>query len=171
MSIGEDLDLLEKWIRQLQVEWEKFFGGVERKPPVDMRTRVENLYDTTLGSNQFGGSGFTNSGGLSLQWEMLDLGGTFLDQTMAEAVLRAVSKYGTSNIVDAPSLTVYNGQRASINVNNFVSFVKDFDVEIAQAAVIADPIIEVIADGVVLDVKPVVSADRRFVHARMMAGV
>jgi hypothetical protein len=43
MPIDEDLDLLEKGIRQLQVEWEKFFAGVERKPPVDMRTRVENL--------------------------------------------------------------------------------------------------------------------------------
>jgi general secretion pathway protein D len=129
----------------------------------DVRARVENLYDSTLGSNQFGGSPFTNSGGLSLQWEMLDLGGTFLDETMAQAVLRAVSKYGTSNIVDAPSLTVYNGQRASINVTNYVSYVKDFDVEIAQAAVIADPVVDVIADGVVLDVRPVVSADRRFV--------
>ncbi len=37
------------------------------------------------------------------------------------------------------------------------------DVEIAQAASIADPIISVVEDGVILDVRPVVSADRRFV--------
>lgn len=43
MTLVEDLDLFEKWMRQLQVEWEKFFAGVERKPPVDLRTRVENL--------------------------------------------------------------------------------------------------------------------------------
>jgi hypothetical protein len=43
VSVVEDLDLFEKWMRQLQVEWEKFFAGVERKPPVDLRTRVENL--------------------------------------------------------------------------------------------------------------------------------
>ena len=40
---AEDLEALEKAIRQLQIEWEKFFGGVERKPPVDLRTRVENM--------------------------------------------------------------------------------------------------------------------------------
>lgn len=42
-AFTEDLEALEKTIRQLQIEWEKFFGGVEKKPPVDLRTRVENL--------------------------------------------------------------------------------------------------------------------------------
>ena len=43
MGIVEDLDLLERWIRQIQIEWDKFFGGVERKPPSDMRTKLETL--------------------------------------------------------------------------------------------------------------------------------
>lgn len=43
MALNEDLDILEKSIRQLQIEWEKFFSGLERKPPVDMRTRVEAM--------------------------------------------------------------------------------------------------------------------------------
>ena len=43
MALNEDLDILEKSIRQLQIEWEKFFSGIERKPPVDMRTKVEAM--------------------------------------------------------------------------------------------------------------------------------
>ena len=43
MAIFEELDLIEKSIRQLQIEWEKFFGGIEKKPPVDLKTRVEAL--------------------------------------------------------------------------------------------------------------------------------
>lgn len=43
MAIAEDLDLIEKSIRQLQIEWEKFFGGVERKPPTELKARVEAL--------------------------------------------------------------------------------------------------------------------------------
>jgi hypothetical protein len=43
VGLEEDLEVLEKSIRQLQIEWEKFFGGVEKKPPVDLRTRVENM--------------------------------------------------------------------------------------------------------------------------------
>ena len=38
-----DFDTLERMIRQLQIEWEKFFGGVEKKPPTDLRARVEAL--------------------------------------------------------------------------------------------------------------------------------
>src|SRR6187397_2410829 len=30
-------------IRQVQIEWEKFFGGVEKKPPMDTKARVEAL--------------------------------------------------------------------------------------------------------------------------------
>ena len=41
--INDDLDILERSFRQLQIEWEKFFGGVEKKPPTDMRARVEAL--------------------------------------------------------------------------------------------------------------------------------
>lgn len=43
MALDQDLDVLEKSIRQLQIEWEKFFSGIERKPPVDLRTKLENM--------------------------------------------------------------------------------------------------------------------------------
>jgi hypothetical protein len=43
VDVEQDLALLEKMIRQLQIDWEKFFGGVEKKPPVDLRTKVEIL--------------------------------------------------------------------------------------------------------------------------------
>ena len=41
--LKDDLPLLEESIRRLQIEWEKFFSGVEKKPPNDMKTRVERL--------------------------------------------------------------------------------------------------------------------------------
>jgi hypothetical protein len=43
VGLNEDLDILEKSIRQLQIEWEKFFSGLERKPPVDLRTKLEGM--------------------------------------------------------------------------------------------------------------------------------
>ena len=43
MSTEGDLDQLEQMLRQLQIEWEKFFGGVEKKPPNELRTRVDSL--------------------------------------------------------------------------------------------------------------------------------
>jgi hypothetical protein len=43
VALNDDLDVLEKSIRQLQIEWERFFSGLERKPPLDTRTRVEGM--------------------------------------------------------------------------------------------------------------------------------
>jgi len=43
MALPEDLDQIDKAIKQLGIEGEKFFGGVERKPPNDLKTRVEAL--------------------------------------------------------------------------------------------------------------------------------
>lgn len=117
---------------------------------VNILSRTENLYDAGLGDD----SVLTNSGGLSLQW-------TWLDDAEVQMILRAVEKSQRSEIVTEPTLMVYNTSRANLTVANQVSYVGDFDVEIAQAAAIADPIVRVAKDGVFLDVRPVVTADRR----------
>ncbi len=118
----------------------------------DIRARTEHLYDVALGDTDI----LTNAGGLAASW-------TYLNDTQLSMVLRAVSKSERVELVTAPRLLVFNTARANIAVLNQVAYVKDFDVEIAQAASIADPIIDVVQDGVVLDVRPVVSADRRSV--------
>ena len=43
MATDDDLDQLENMFRQLQIEWEKFFGGVEKKAPTELRTKVEAI--------------------------------------------------------------------------------------------------------------------------------
>ncbi|MEL6715129.1 MAG: hypothetical protein AAFP86_15210, partial [Planctomycetota bacterium] len=115
------------------------------------RARIEDLYDSQLGNDTLQGSG-----GLSFQW-------AFLNDLQLQLILRAVSKSERIEVVTSPTITVNNGARANVQVLNQVAYVQDFDVQIAQAASIADPIIQVIQDGVILDVRPVVSADRRFI--------
>ncbi len=129
-------------------------GAIFREANNDLTilSRTENLYDTALGDNAI----LTNSGGLALQY-------TWLDDTQLEMILRAVKKSKRSELVIEPSLMVYNTARANLVVANQVSYVSDFDVEIASSASIADPIVQVANDGVYLDVRPVVTADRRFV--------
>ncbi|MEZ6017959.1 MAG: hypothetical protein R3F49_22835, partial [Planctomycetota bacterium] len=121
----------------------------------DFRARTEALYDTQLGTADFSGSG-----GLSFQW-------AFLNDMQLQLILRAVSKSERVEIVTAPRIVVHNAARGNLSVLNQVAYVQDFDIEIAQAASIADPIIAVIQDGVILDVRPVVSADRRFITLEM----
>ena len=124
---------------------------------VNLLGRTENLYDMGLGrTSDSTNDGVDGMGGLSAQW-------TLLDDAEVQMILRAVEKSKRSEIVTEPSLMVYNATRATLTVANQVSYVSDFDVEIAQAASIAAPIVRVVMDGVFLDVTPVVSSDRRSV--------
>src|SRR5258706_548487 len=114
--------------------------------------RVEQLYDSGLGDDNV----MRGEGGMSFQW-------TYLNDLQLQLILRAVSKSERSELVTSPRITVYNTARGNLSVLNQVAYVQDFNVEIAQGASIADPIVNVVQDGVVLDVRPVVSADRRFI--------
>jgi len=119
----------------------------------DAMARVENLYNQTLGGRN---GGLTNSGGLALQY-------AFLDDTELEVVLRAVSKQERSEQIDAPRLLIYNNTRAHMLHLRQIAYIRDFEVEIAQAAAVANPVIGVVQDGVALDVRPVVDSELKFV--------
>jgi type II secretory pathway component GspD/PulD (secretin) len=54
---------------------------------------------------------------------------------------------------------------------NQLSYIQDFDVEVAQTSFIADPIIGVIQDGLTLDVRPTVSNDRRYITLELQPTV
>ena len=43
MALQEDLDRLDVTLRQLQVKWELFFNGAEKKPPSELQGQVEAL--------------------------------------------------------------------------------------------------------------------------------
>jgi type II secretory pathway component GspD/PulD (secretin) len=120
----------------------------------DYRGRTENIFDGGLSST------LTNIGGAVVQW-------TLLDDTQLSVIWRAVEKKQEGRILQSPNLTVYNTQRANITLINQLAFVQDFDVEVAQTAFIADPQISIIQDGLDLDVKPIVSNDRRYVTLQL----
>jgi len=131
----------------------------------EYKGRVENLFDFALQFDERGratqsasttGTRGDNSGGFSMQY-------VYLDDTQLEVILRAVEKNQRIEEIAAPRLTVYDTQRANVSIMTQNSYVQDFDVEIAQAAAIGDPIVQTIRDGIILDVKPIVSADRRFI--------
>jgi tetratricopeptide (TPR) repeat protein len=119
----------------------------------DGMARVENLYNQTLGGRN---NGLTNAGGLSLQY-------AFLDDTEVEVVLRAVSKQERSEQIDAPRLLVYNNARAHMLYLRQIAYIRDFEVEIAQAAAVANPVIGTVYDGVTLDVRPIVDSELKFI--------
>ncbi|MEE2886712.1 MAG: hypothetical protein VX951_04710 [Planctomycetota bacterium] len=116
----------------------------------DFRGRTENYFTDKLGKI------LTPTGGLTAAF-------TYLDDLQVNMIFRAVQKTENAQLVNAQNVTVLNNNRANVSVINQTSYVRDFDVEVAQASFIADPKIDVIHDGLVLDVRPIIRYDRRSV--------
>lgn len=84
---------------------------------------------------------------------------TFTTAESAESRAAAAEAIGRVGNVRGVAILVYaleahgGGPRTYIYTANQMSFVQDFDVEVAQTAFIADPQIGILQDGAVLDVK------------------
>ena len=84
---------------------------------------------------------------------------SFLGNVEASAILSAVRQDTKSEILFAPRLTMYNNQRAHVMVGTQQSYVSDFNASGDQL----EPVISQYMDGVVMDVRPIVSHDRQYV--------
>lgn len=117
-------------------------------PDGDFKARSENVFDTPLGQL------LSSVGGLTTQMQIID-------DALLSPLLTAVEKSSDARVVNSQVLTVYNSQQAAVSVINQRAYVQDFDVEVATAAFIADPIINVLSEGVSLQVRPTVHQDRQ----------
>lgn len=125
-------------------------NGRDPRPRADVRARTENIDSQALGDRM------SLTGGLVTQF-------AFLNNLKLNAVLRLVKKSGRGELLTASRLTTFNTQRANITVISQEAYIKDFDVEVAQSAYIADPVIGTIQTGLVLDVRPIISNDRKYI--------
>lgn len=71
-------------------------------------------------------------------------------------------------VLTAPRLTVFDGQKANVSILSDVSYVQDFEVEVTPGGQIATPIVATLKEGVVLDVEPSLDAEG---HVRLVGTV
>ncbi|HYG74389.1 MAG TPA: hypothetical protein VEK08_05230 [Planctomycetota bacterium] len=84
---------------------------------------------------------------------------TVLNNAQVQAFIRALAVRENQSTLIAPRLTVFNTQRAHMFVARQQSYVADYEISGDSY----DPTIRQFLVGVVLDVKPIVSSDRRYV--------
>jgi Flp pilus assembly secretin CpaC/tetratricopeptide (TPR) repeat protein len=121
-----------------------------------MGARIQNIMVGDQLVNSFFHNVLRPDGGGSLQW-------TLLDDVSFEVIMRLVSRSEKNHVLTAPKLTLFNTQRGNFRISNQMAYIRDYDIQIATAAVALDPVVDVVSDGISLDVRPIVSADRRFV--------
>ncbi len=115
----------------------------------DFKGRTENFFENPLGS------ALSNIGGITTQL-------TFLNDLEVSMILRAVEKSTDYQLINNQTLSVHNTQRAYVAVINQQAYIQDFDVEVAQFQAVADPQINVLHEGVVLDVRPTIHHNRKY---------
>jgi len=115
----------------------------------DLKARTENFFTSALGSS------LSNIGGLTAQWQ-------FIDDLQASMILTLVEKSENVELINDQMLSVHNTQRAHVTVINQQAYVQDFDVEVAQFQAVADPVVNVLTEGIVLDVRPTIQHNRRY---------
>lgn len=119
---------------------------------------TQNVFETGLGS------ALSTIGGLSFQL-------TFLDDAEVSSILRAVEKSEQSQVVQSQMLSVHDSQRAYVTVINQRAYIQDFDVEVAQFQAVADPTVNVLSEGIVLDVRPTILDNRKWLRLEIQPTV
>jgi general secretion pathway protein D len=88
----------------------------------------------------------------------------FLNDKQVIRFLEGVQGDQRANVMQAPKLTMLNGQCSTLDVTGQKTFVTGLSVRQVNGDVVCIPQNEVITTGVQMNVQPVVSADRRFVR-------
>ncbi|HYE06823.1 MAG TPA: hypothetical protein VEL07_15005 [Planctomycetota bacterium] len=128
-------------------EQNAFFGSTY----YDMASAVPNQQAYSAG----GPPGYSRGLHGEYAWKL----GNFLGTDQINAVLSAVEEESDSQILQAPRITAFNGQRAHCAFMNQYAYISDYTVVNDNL----DPTIEVLTYGDILDVRPVVSSDRKYI--------
>ncbi len=94
----------------------------------------------------------------------IDLGLAFLSDIQVYMFLEAAQGDQRTNVMQAPKLTLFNGQRATLTVSDQQFFVTSGQVFVVNGSPVFVPANQLFATGVTINVQAVISADRRFVR-------
>ncbi|MFA4985400.1 MAG: hypothetical protein WC712_02335 [Candidatus Brocadiia bacterium] len=113
-------------------------------------------------------SGIANGLGMPYQvGEGLNIQYALLGDFQAEVLLNAIQKSSRGTVLLAPRLTVFNTQRAYMMVATTRSYIADYEGLIATQAAILDPVVKSFNVGMVLDVRPIISSDRKYITVEL----
>ena len=129
-----------------------------------------NDLDIPIRSTSFGYSippfgGFPNSIGAN---GGLGLGLAFLNDIQVFMFMEAAQGDRRTNIMQAPKLTMFNGQNGSITIQDNQFFVTGVNVAEVNGQVFFSPQNIPFPIGLTMNIQPVVSADRRFVRMNVV---
>ncbi|MHC4662398.1 MAG: hypothetical protein ACYS8W_11980 [Planctomycetota bacterium] len=120
-------------------------------------SRLQNQFD---GFQWFGGQRLRGGDGWFIR-------STWLEPFQLSALVHMEEEIEKTHRMTAAIVTAHNRQRVYISVLNQRAYIADYDVTGGGigliAAEVADPIVKNFQEGLVLDVRPIVSSDRKYI--------
>jgi len=89
--------------------------------------------------------------------------GSFLDNVQVDFLMRATQAHQRSNSLDAPRVTVFNGESAFVQFYTTQPYVGQMEAVVDNRVGLFEPQIEESNTGVFLTISPTISADKRYV--------
>jgi type II secretory pathway component HofQ/Flp pilus assembly protein TadD len=140
----------------LQGREEIGYNWTNKDRDVDVRSLTFNKFSQVLGSAAATPFNLTNVGGSAFQYNVLD-------DFQLQAIIDAVKKKQKAKQVDAPRVTVFNSQRSHMLAIKQDGYIADIEVNQTGVTPTINPVIGVLNSGSILEARPIVSHDRKFV--------
>ena len=88
-----------------------------------------------------------------------------------EAILRRTSREEGAQVLGAPSLIINHCQLGNVSITNQIAYIRDFAVETALGAAVADPVIDNIREGYVVQIAVMRDPDSGILHVESSASI
>ncbi|HHT9145044.1 MAG: hypothetical protein Q7J76_00095 [Candidatus Brocadiaceae bacterium] len=161
----EDLLASLRSSQNLQVSIEARFIEVTDKFLEEIGSNITKFFSKNTSSNTGAGKGGIL--GETLSGKGLELNYSILNNSMLKGFLSAVQESKESEILTSPRITLSNTQRGNIAVVRVINYIKTT----AVSEGVTTPEIGTIPTGTMLDVRPVVSADRKYIYLEVTPSV
>ena len=141
--------------------------GVQRAPTVGQGQR--NFYSIPFRQNSYGSATVPSLPGLpDPATSAANFGFAILSDIEAYFLIQAAQGNTRSNVMQAPKVTLFNGQNAFISDTTQRPFVTSVVPVVGDFAAAQQPVITVLSEGTAVNVQAVVSSDRRFVRLTLV---
>lgn len=129
---------------------------VDSQQQNDTRAAIVNTFSTGLGSSSSNPFNFFETGGAAVQYNLLE-------HFQLQAVFEAVKKTQKARIVNNPRITVFNTQRSHVLIVNQEAYIADTEINQTGITPVLNPVIGILNSGSILEARPTVSHDRKYV--------
>ena len=161
----EDLLASLRSSQNLQVSIEARFIEVTDKFLEEIGSNISKFFSKNTSVNTGAGAGEILSETLS--GKGLELNYSILNNSMLKGFLSAVQESKDSEILTSPRITLSNTQRGNIAVVKTINYVQSTSVSEG----VVTPVIGTIPEGTTFDVRPIVSADRKYIYLEVTPSV